>query len=215
MGTMRCVPVGQVILGVRDLDAATKHFETLGFSVVDGGIHPGLGTANRVIPLGNAYLELLGIIDHDEAAATVFGQSLLTRITDGDRLVRWSLRTERIEAVCHRLELRAERRKRLRPDGTILTWQSAGLDLSLRDAWLPFFMQWDHERDFPGILPVVHPVGECALLWLQISTPDPDRLAAWIEGHDDVPLRRGNGADGIDAVAITTPDGVVIVGGEH
>jgi hypothetical protein len=215
MGSMRGVPVGQVILGVRDLDAATNHFETLGMTVVDGGIHPGLGTANRVIPLGNAYLELLGVVDHEEAAANLFGQSLLTRIADGDRLVRWSLRTERIEEVCHRLGLRAERRKRLRPDGTILTWRAAGLDLSLRDPWLPFFMQWDHERDFPGSLPVVHPVGECALLWLQISAPDQHRLAGWIEGHDDVLLLRGSDADGIDAVAISTPDGVVIVRGEH
>jgi hypothetical protein len=62
---------------------------------------------------------------------------------------------------------------------------------------------------------VVHPAGRCALLWLQISTPDPDRLARWIEGHNDVPLRRGSGHGGIDAVAISTPDRVVIVGGEH
>jgi len=212
---MRCVPLGQVIFGVRDLDVATRHFEMLGFSVVDGGIHPGLGTANRVIPLGNAYLELLGVVDHAQAAANVFGQSLLARISDGDRLVRWSLRTGRIEAVCDRLGLGSERRKRLRPDGTMLTWQAAGLECSLRDAWLPFFMQWDDPADFPGSLAVVHPVGRCALLWLQISTPDPDRLARWIEGHEDVPLRRGSEAGGIDAVAISTPAGVVIVGAEH
>jgi len=211
---MRCVPLGQVILGVRDLGAATRQFETLGFAVVDGGVHPGLGTANRVIPLGNAYLELLGIIDHEEAAANGFGQSLLARISDGDRLVRWSLRTECIEEVCQRLALAPERRRRLRPDGSMLTWQAAGLELSLRDAWLPFFMQWD-DRDFPGTLAVVHPIGECALLWLQVSTSDPERLARWIEGHDDVPLRRGSDADGIDAVAISTPQGMVIVGSER
>jgi hypothetical protein len=212
MGSIRCVPLGQVILGVRDLDAATERFEAFGLSVVDGGIHPGLGTANRLIPLGNAYLELLGVVDHAPAAASTFGQSLLARISQGDRLVRWSIRTERIEQVCQRLELVAERRTRLRPDGILLTWQAAGLDLSLRDSWLPFFMQWDERRDFPGSLPVVHPVGECALLWLQISTPDPDRLARWTEGCGDLPLRRGGDGDGIDAVAISTPEGVVVVG---
>lgn len=53
--------IGQVILGVRDLDASTREFEALGLRVVDGGNHPGLGTANRVIPLGTTYLELLGV----------------------------------------------------------------------------------------------------------------------------------------------------------
>src|SRR5207342_3536463 len=112
---------GQVILGVRDLDASTKRFEAMGFAVVDGGVHPGLGTANRVIPLGNAYLELLGVVDRGEAEASLFGQSLLGRIAEGDRLVRWSIRTERIAQECVRLGLIAERRHRLRPDGTTLT----------------------------------------------------------------------------------------------
>ena len=125
------VPIGQVILGVQDLEASTARFETLGFAVVDGGKHPGLGTANRVIPLGNAYLELLGVIDRAEAAASPFGQSLLGRISAGDRLVRWSIRTERIEEDCRRLGLVAERRQRMRPDGALLMWQAAGLELSL------------------------------------------------------------------------------------
>jgi Glyoxalase-like domain len=210
-----CVPVGQVILGVRDLDASTRRFEALGFTVVDGGVHPGLGTANRVIPLGNAYLELLGVVDRDDAEASAFGQSLLSRISDGDRLVRWSIRTERIARVSERLGLSAERRQRRRPDGTLLTWQAAGIELSLRDAWLPFFMQWDAPGDYPGAIPVVHPVGECSLSWIEVSTPDPDRLERWIEGENDLPLRRGDGDEGIDAVGISTPHGDVVVSGDR
>ena len=208
------VPIGQVILGVRDLDAATSRFEASGFAVLDGGVHPGLGTANRVIPLGNAYLELLGVIDRDEAEASAFGRSLIERTADGDRLTRWSIRTEHIELVSERLGLVPEPRRRLRPDGTMLTWRSAGIDLSLRDAWLPFFMQWDDPAQYPGAIPVVHPVGECALAWLEVSTPDPERLARWIGDADDLPLRRGGGGEGIDAVAISTPGGEVIVRGD-
>jgi hypothetical protein len=205
------VPIGQVILGVGDLDASTKRFEGLGFTVLDGGIHPGLGTANRVIPLGNAYLELLGVVDQGEAAASLFGQSLLGRIADGDRLVRWSIRTQHIRDVSARLGLTAERRERRRPDGSVLTWQAAGLELSLRDAWLPFFMQWDTEADYPGATRVAHPVGECSLSWLEVSAADPARLARWIEGVDDLPLVHGDGDAGIDAMAIATPAGEVVV----
>jgi len=63
--------------------------------------------------------------------------------------VRWSIRTEQIEQIGARLGLAPEARKRLRPDGSLLTWRAAGLELSLRDAWLPFFMQWDDPDQFP------------------------------------------------------------------
>ena len=205
------VTIGQVILGVRDLDASTRRFEELGFRVVDGGIHPGLGTANRVIPLGTSYLELLGVIDPDEASASPYGRSLLDRTAVGDRLVRWSIRTTAIERVSARLGLTPERRQRLRPDATLLTWRAAGLELSLREAWLPFFMQWDDPGQFPGAIPVAHPIGACALSWLQVSTPDPDKLARWTETEPDLPVHHGHSRPGIDAVAISTEHGVIII----
>src|SRR5678816_207162 len=97
--------LGQVILGVRDLDAASRRMEGLGFTVLDGGVHPGLGTANRIIPLGRQYLELLGVVDPALASAQWYGQALLARIADGDRLVRWSLRTDQIEKIAGALGL--------------------------------------------------------------------------------------------------------------
>ena len=204
--------IGQVILGVGDLDAATQRFVALGFEVVDGGVHPGLGTANRVVPLGDTYLELLGVVDRDQASDSPYGRSLLERTADGDRLVRWSIRTYEIERVGQRLGLEPEHRQRLRPDGTLLTWQAAGIDLSLRDPWLPFFMQWDDPDQFPGATAVTHPLGDCTLAWLAISTTDPDRLARWTEGEADLPLRVGTAGDGIDAVAISTPKGEIVIG---
>ena len=58
-------------------------------------------------------------------------------------------------------------------------------------------MQWDDPDDYPGNLPVVHPVGEYTLTWLEISTPDPDRVARWTDGHDDLPVWLGHGPEGI------------------
>ncbi len=207
--------IGQVILGVRDLDTSTREFEALGFRVVDGGVHPGLGTANRVIPLGTTYLELLGVIDRDEAAASEYGRSLLHRTADGDRLIRWSIRTEQIDRVSERLGLVPEPRKRLRPDGSMLTWRAAGLELSLRESWLPFFMQWDEPSQFPGSIRVSHPVGECALSWIRVSPGDPARLTRWTVGGDELPLRVGHGDPGIEAAAIATPAGEIVIEGHR
>lgn len=203
--------IGQVILGVRDLDAATRRFEELGFCVVDGGVHPGLGTANRVIPLGASYLELLGVVDREEADAGAYGRSLLERTAHGDCLVRWSIRTTAIEQVSARLGLTPERRQRLRPDGTLLTWRAAGLELSLRDSWLPFFMEWDDPSQFPGAIPVDHPIGPCALSWLRVSTPDPDRLTRWTEREAGLPVVRDRASPGINAVAISTASGDIVI----
>ena len=54
--------LSQIVFGVNDLEAATARFRAMGFDVLDGGVHPGVGTANRVIPLGAQYLELLGVV---------------------------------------------------------------------------------------------------------------------------------------------------------
>lgn len=49
-----------VILAVPDLDEAAQHAEqVLGLSVTGGGAHPGFGTANRLVVIGDSYLELI------------------------------------------------------------------------------------------------------------------------------------------------------------
>jgi hypothetical protein len=204
--------LGQVVLGVRDLGAATRRMEALGFTVLDGGVHPGLGTANRIIPLGQQYLELLGVVDPALAAAQWYGQALLARIAGADRLVRWSLRTDRIEAVAGALGLVPERRQRIRPDGRPLTWQAAGLRVAAEESWPPFFMQWDDPADFPGGLPARHANGARGVAWLEVATPDPARLERWRSGGA-APLRLVEGPPGLGRVAVITGDGEVIIPG--
>ena len=43
---------------------------------VAGGAHEGVGTHNRLVPLGADYVELLAIADPDEAAASPLGGDL-------------------------------------------------------------------------------------------------------------------------------------------
>jgi Glyoxalase-like domain len=203
--------LGQVILGVRDLDAATDRMKALGFSVLDGGVHPGLGTANRIIPLGRQYLELLGVVDPARAAAQWYGRALLASIAEGDRLVRWSLRTDDLEAVAGPLGLVPERRERVRPDGRRLTWRAAGLPDAAEQAWPPFFMQWDDPADFPGALPAQHPNGATGIAWLEVATPDPGRLRR-LMADGQAPIRLVDGMPGLHRVAVATRQGELILG---
>lgn len=173
--------LSHVIFGVNDLNAATERFRAMGFDVLDGGVHPGVGTANRVIPLGDQYLELLGVVEPALARSSEYGRSLLRAIADGDRLVRWSLRTDAIDRVAVRLGLSVEPRKRVRPDGVLLTWRAAGLSLALADSTMPFFMQWDRAEQYPGCMRANHPNGARAVTKLTIAPRDGDAFRRWTE----------------------------------
>ena len=202
--------LSQVILGVRDLDEAARRIAARGLVVLDGGVHPGLGTANRIVPLGDAYFELLGMVDRELAARNPYGAALLRQIAGGDRLVRWSLRTDDLDRVAAARGLTPEARSRRRPDGTLLTWRAAGLSPSLAEGWLPFFMQWDDPAHYPGALPADHPCGATGVAWLSLTPRDPDRLARWL-GDAVPPLHVVPGEPGLHQVGIATPGGTIVL----
>ena len=118
-----------VLIAVADLDAAAQEVEArFGLASVEGGRHRGLGTANRIVPLGETYLELVAVVDDTEAAGSGFG----SWVAGGDlpRLLGWCVRTDDLDEVAGRLSLEIADGSRARPDGTILTWRMAGLERS-------------------------------------------------------------------------------------
>src|SRR5215208_3992794 len=59
--------IDHAIWATSDLDAAAARFEREhGLAATGGGRHEGMGTHNRIVPLGGGYLELLAIADADE-----------------------------------------------------------------------------------------------------------------------------------------------------
>ncbi len=205
--------LSQIIFGVNDLEAASARFRALGFDVLDGGVHPGVGTANRVIPLGAQYLELLGVVAPELARESEYGRSLLRAIADGDRLVRWSLRTDAIDDVGARLGLVVEQRKRVRPDGMLLTWRAAGLSLALADSTTPFFMQWDRAEQYPGLMAANHPNGARKVTALAIAPRDPNAFRRWTEGADAPVQWVVDRAPGLCSVSVQTDRGELIIPG--
>jgi len=193
-------------LGVRDLEAATRRMEAEGFAVQDGGVHPGLGTANRIIPLGGQYLELLGVVDESLASSNWYGRALLDRIADGDRLVRWSLRTDRIDEIAGPLRLIPERRSRLRPDGRPLQLARRWAPGRGR-AWLAPVL---HAVGQPGGLsrrpPRRHPNGAHGIAWLELSTPDPSASTAGCRAERR-PCGSRKARPGLRRVGVATREG--------
>lgn len=63
--------IDHVIVASRDLDRLEAMFLRLGFAVTGGGTHPHLGTRNRIVVLGEGYIELLGIADTERASPVI------------------------------------------------------------------------------------------------------------------------------------------------
>lgn len=175
----------QVILLVEDLADARSRMEALGFLVDDGGRHPGRGTANLIVPFGTEYLELLAVVDRDEAAASPQGRPVLAALSDrGPGLARWSVEAADIAGAGERLGLAVEHRSRVRPDGQTVTWRSVGVDESWPEPWRCAFMAWDDAALHPG-RPVgggAHPNGATGFASLTVGCPDEAAALAWAGG---------------------------------
>ena len=94
--------IDHVIVPVANLAPAAARIETrYGLASVEGGRHPAWGTANRIVPLGDAYVEVVAVVDPETAARAAFGR-WVAAATLGHPL-GWAVRTDAIEEVGHGL----------------------------------------------------------------------------------------------------------------
>jgi hypothetical protein len=178
--------IDHVLYGTQDLDVAQRHIEdTLGLEVRPGGHHDKQGTHNRIVPLGNAYLELMAIDDRAEAKASLFGRVLLEKIT-GEGLIAWAVAVDDLETVAQRLGTPIATVSR---DG--LFAHVTGVEEALREPTLPFFIQGT-SRPGEG--------GAGGLQWIEVSG-DAARLQDWLGGAE-LPVRVVDGEPAVRAIGI-------------
>jgi Glyoxalase-like domain len=203
--------VDHVIYAVDDLEVAARHFYAeFGLGSVEGGRHPGWGTANRIVPLGNSYLELVTVIDPDEAASSDFGRAVSEAIAAREPLVGWVVATDDVGAFARRLRLEVSRGSRTRPDGTTLSWQLAGLTSSLKTGALPLFIEWGGPSALhPGKAQAQHRLKPRGFAWVEVAA-DEQAVRSWL-GDFEFELRIVNGAPGLSAVAISTAAGELVL----
>jgi hypothetical protein len=203
--------IDHVIYAVDDLDAAGAALaEREGLGSVPGGRHESWGTANRIVPLGESYLELITVVDAEEAEQSDFGRAVLTALTEEKPLVGWVAATDDIDAVAKRLDLDVESRSRDRPDGSTLSWRLAGLEHAMETGAFPFFVEWDGPPEHhPGAAEVEHDADPQGIAWIEVCA-DRERLRDWL-GDDDLPVRITEGDPAITAAAIETSGGAEIV----
>jgi hypothetical protein len=184
--------IDHVILAATDLDAAAARLEAEhGLRARGGGRHEGMGTHNRVVPLGGGYLELLAIADPEEAAGSELGRAVSGRIERaGDGPMGWAVAVDEIGPVARLLgtEISAISRQGL-------TARLTGVTEAMAEPFLPFFI----ERD-PGI-PDPGAAGEAGgIEWIEVAG-DAAKLADWLGGAD-LPVRVVEGEPAVLAVGV-------------
>ncbi|MEO8323249.1 MAG: VOC family protein, partial [Actinomycetota bacterium] len=200
-------------VAVPDLDeAAVMLFERFGLASVEGGRHQGHGTANRIVPLGDDYIELMSVVDRGEAETSAMGRWVDAAARDGARLHALCLRTDDIAGVAAERGLEAIAMTRLRPDGMVLSWRLAGLDRAISEPPLPFFIQWDTgHREMPGAAVAPHTCDPTGITGVELAG-DPAGIRAWI-GDADIPVVAASGSPGITKVTLGTSLGEIVLEG--
>jgi catechol 2,3-dioxygenase-like lactoylglutathione lyase family enzyme len=166
-----------MLLACNDLDKGIAFVEQkLGVRAAMGGVHPGRGSRNALLALGDRrYLE---IIAPDPAQPRTSDVRELYKIQSA-RLIGWAAHVDDISAVQKRLSaagvgfqpVRDGSRKR--PSGEMLRWKA----LSLEDdqgGLAPFFIEW--AKDSP------HPSSDApqggGLSSFALATPEAGRIGA-------------------------------------
>jgi Glyoxalase-like domain len=123
--------IDHVVLATTDPDAAAATLERgLGLAATGGGRHEAFGTVNRLVWLGDAFLELIGVVDAEVARGSWLGRSVLASLERGGGLVTWAIAVDDLDDALRWAPPKAgllgpadgERR---RPDGRIVRWRSA------------------------------------------------------------------------------------------
>lgn len=173
-----------LLLGCNDLDRGIAFVEAhTGVHAAFGGVHPGRGTRNALLSLGERrYLEIIAP-DRQQADSAVVNDLRLDlnrrhlRELDEPRLVGWAAHPGNIQLLAAKLAqagVAAEGPSpgsRKRPDGRVLHWNT----LTLKDdanGLLPFFIEWSADSVHPSM---DAPKG-CSILDFEIVTPEPESV---------------------------------------
>jgi hypothetical protein len=183
-----------IILGCNDLDKGIEFVhDGTGVLPAMGGVHPGRGTRNALLSLGERrYLE---IIAPDPAQSEIVYFPQLRAMTD-PRLIGWAVHPPDIAALAKLLrENKVEFAgptdgSRKRPDGLVLNWKTINL-ADDRHGILPFFIEWSAD----SVHPSKDASAKCTLDFFEILSADPEELSTTLKRIGiDFPVERSDKA---------------------
>ena len=205
------IELDHVLIAAADLNAVGREFDAhYGLSSAAGGRHPGWGTANRIVPLGDTYLELVAVVAPDEAAGSHFGRWVAA--APSGRPLGWAVRTQKLDLIAGRLGLAVTTGSRRRDDGLLLRWRLAGMEQAIADPALPFFIEWGDGTPLPGRAEADHQGGPLRIDQVRL-TGDADRLEDWLGAHR-LPITVRTGPPAVAAVVLAGASNRIAIPGD-
>ena len=209
------VVVDHLVLSAPSLDEGVAHVAGLtGVTATFGGAHPGMGTHNALLALGDdVYLEIIAPdpAQPEPAGGRPFGVTGDGRI----ELVSFAVRPSpgmTIEQVVEAARSKGHDpgpiapMSRSRPDGSELHWQLTMPPGAGGDQQVPFVIDWG---DAPN--PASTSPGGCRLLALDVEHPNADRLGA-VYAALGLSLRVDDAETARLSARVDSPHGEVVLG---
>jgi hypothetical protein len=141
--------IDHLVIACVDPDAAADELHAhFGLEPGGGGRHERLGTFNRLVWLGDSYLELIGVFDAELAAVSWLGAPTLRALASGGGLATWAVASDGIEEEVGRLRSSGSdlatpiAGERIRPDGRVVRWRLSTPSLLAADK-PPFLIEHD------------------------------------------------------------------------
>jgi len=141
--------IDHLVIAVADPDAAAAELEMkLGLLPGGGGRHDLLGTFNRLVWLGDSYLELIGVFDREAASGSWIGAPTLRALEAGGGLATWAIASDDLAADVAMLQERGSTLaepidgERVRPDGRVVRWRLSAAQPLAADR-PPFLIEHD------------------------------------------------------------------------
>jgi len=174
------IALDHILLGCSDLAAGLAFVEQhTGVRAAFGGVHPGRGTRNALLSLGEKhYLEIIAPDPQQPDAADTYGLRKLT----APRLLTWAAHPGNLDDFATRLRAAnlafdgPTPGSRKRPDGRLLQWKTINLKDDL-GGLLPFFIEWSASSVHPS---VDSPMG-CKIKRFSYAGPDYDGVGRILE----------------------------------
>ena len=169
-----------LLLGCSDLDAGIAFVEQrTGVKSAIGGVHPGRGTRNALLSLGERrYLEIIGP-DPKQTEVEPYSLDLVNKIKSlkSPQLVDWAAHVSDMTGYAKHLRATGFKivgphpGQRKRPDGQTLHWKALGLQENM-NGLLPFFIEWSAD----SIHPSKDAPSGCSLESFALEDKDPQAL---------------------------------------
>jgi Glyoxalase-like domain len=201
------VKLDHIVVAVRDLADGAGYLEgEHGLTSYVGGSHAPWGTANRIVPLGDSYVELIAVVDEPTAATSEVGRWVADGASTRGSPIGWAVRPDDLDATSRRLGLTAHEGSRTTPDGATVRWRMAGIERAIGDN-LPWFIEWNDAATYPGR---AESAVDARVVRIELEG-DAAQLDAWL-GEHALPLEVRPGGRGITAVVLDGPHGTVTLG---